>query len=85
MGTHENRLLTSTHKLCFKIKNKKTIYNPVNPNFTIQIWYVRGSTLHRHDRMMVVKRFSTRTLPTNGSDGPVSFNILTDNFKGDEK
>ena len=81
MGTRENRLLTSTHNLCFQIKNKKTIYTPVNPNFTIQIWYVRGSTLHRHDRMMVVKRFSTRIFPTFGS---ISFNILTDNFKGDK-
>ena len=29
-------------------KNKKIMYTPVNPNFTILKWGVIGSTLHEH-------------------------------------
>ena len=34
-------------------QNKKIIYTPVNPNFTILKWDVRGSTLHGHVMLMV--------------------------------
>ena len=46
MGTCQNRLseavLTSTHNLCFRAKNKKKMYTPVNPNFTIQKQGAKG-------------------------------------------
>ena len=32
--TLEPPLLTSTHNLCFRAKNKKIMYTPVNPSFT---------------------------------------------------
>ena len=32
----------------FKSKNKKIMYTPVNPSFTIYKWGVRGSSLHGH-------------------------------------
>ena len=31
----------------------KIMYTPVNPNFTIEMWGVRGSSLHRHVSMMM--------------------------------
>ena len=39
-------------KTMFQSKNKKIMYTPVNPNFTIQTWGVRGSTLHGHVSLM---------------------------------
>ena len=42
----------STHNLCFRVKVKKNMYTPVNPNFTISKWGVRGYTLHGHVSMM---------------------------------
>ena len=45
-------VLTSTPQSIFWIKNKIIKYTPVNCNFTILNWGVRGSTLHRHDSMM---------------------------------
>ena len=38
----------STHNLCFLSRNKKIMYTPVNPSFTIEKWGLRGSTLYRH-------------------------------------
>ena len=32
----------------FPSKNKKIMYTPVNPSFTIQKWGLRGSKLYRH-------------------------------------
>ena len=37
----------------FKSKNKKLMYTPVNPSFTILKWGVRGSSFHRHVIMMI--------------------------------
>ena len=47
-------VLTSTHNLCFrtKIKNKKNMYTPAYPNFTIQKWGLVGYTFHGHVFMM---------------------------------
>ena len=42
MGTHLNRhseaVLTRTHNLCFRAKNNKIMYSPVNPIFSIYIY-----------------------------------------------
>ena len=47
-------VLTSTHNLCFrtKIKNKKNMYTPAYPYFTIQKWGLVGYTFHGHVFMM---------------------------------
>ena len=37
------------------------MYAPVNPNFTISKWGVRGSTLHRLVSMMHCSGFQTRS------------------------
>ena len=46
-------VLTCTHNLCFRAKNKKKIYTTVNPNFTIQKWDVNGYELHGCVTMML--------------------------------
>ena len=53
-GFFQEAVLTSTHNLRFRGKRKKKendvhVYPFIlNPNFTINKWGVRGSTLHRH-------------------------------------
>ena len=39
----------------FVSRNKKIIYTPVNPSFTIWKWGLRGSTLYRH--VFVMSRY----------------------------
>ena len=45
-------VLTSTHNLCFRAKIGKKMYTPVNPNFTVYKWDVRGYESHGHVIMM---------------------------------
>ena len=37
------------------------MYTPVNPNFIISKWVVRGSTLHGHVSMMAVDERGSRS------------------------
>ena len=37
-----SRSITSTHDLCFRIKDREKPNTPVNPCFTIYKWDVRG-------------------------------------------
>ena len=39
----------------FLSRNKKIIYTPVNPSFTIWKWGLRGSTLYRHVFVMILQ------------------------------
>ena len=52
-------VLTSNHNLCFRTKNKKNVYTPVNLHFTIQngVTVCNGYTLHRHVSIMIVREF----------------------------
>ena len=36
----------STHNLCFRAKIREKMVTPVHPSFTIQMWGVRGYSLH---------------------------------------
>ena len=50
MGSSENRVsegvLTSTHNLCFRAKEKRKMCTLENPSFSILKWGARGFRLH---------------------------------------
>ena len=47
LRTYTEAVLTSTHNLFFRAKNRKKVY-PLHPSFTIYKCGVRGSSLHGH-------------------------------------
>ena len=51
----------STHNLCFE-QNRKIMYTPVNPSFTIQKWGLRGSKLYRNVFVMTDTKRNVQAL-----------------------
>ena len=47
------------------------MYTPVNPNFTILKWGVRGSSLHGHVIMMPTALIDLLKMSHDDDDGPV--------------
>ena len=45
----------NTHNLCFRAEIRKIMYTPVNINFTIKMWDLRGSKLYRYVFVMWYK------------------------------